>query len=223
MKKSLYIILALCLLSLVMNFVDGVIAPPYFIKSLIKAVLFLGAPAIYFYKNSEEREELERIFTFKKQPLLIALGLGAAAYAAIVGGYLLLKDYIDFSGIAENLIKNGITPQNFVFIAVYIALCNSFLEEFFFRVFGFAVLKNKVGQKTACALSAGCFAFYHVGMTLGWVEFYLFALGFLGLALGGLFFNYLCEKTKSIYPSWVLHMFINFGINTIGFILFEMI
>ncbi len=206
-----------------MNIVDGVIAPPYFIKSLVKALLFLGAAAFYFYKNRDEIPKLKALFIPKRKALFAAIGLGLAAYAAISGGYLLLKDYINFSGIAENLIKNGITPENFIFISIYISFCNSFLEEFFYRAFGFVILKNHIGAKPAAALSAGLFAFYHIGMTLGWVEFYLFALGFAGLFLGGLFFNYLCEKTRSVYPSWLLHMFINFGINTVGFMLFGMI
>lgn len=40
------------------------------------------------------------------------------------------------------------------------------------------------------------------------------------LFLGGLIFNYLNEKCKNIYPSWLVHMCANFATNTIGFILF---
>ncbi len=223
MKKAVFIITSLTAMSFIMNIVDGIIAPPYFIKSLIKILLFVSVPAFYFYKNKDEIPNFRKLFVPEKKTLCVAFGLGAAAYAAITGGYLLLKDFLGFSGIAESLTKNGITAENFIFVAIYISFCNSLLEEIFYRAFGFAVLKNHIGTKTAAAVSAGLFAFYHIGMTLGWVEFYLFALGFAGLLVGGIFFNYLCEKTKSIYPSWILHMFINFGINTVGFMLFEII
>ena len=36
-------------------------------------------------------------------------------------------------------------------------------------------------------------------------------------------YNYLNEKCENIYPSWLVHMCANFGINTIGFILFGII
>ena len=41
-----------------------------------------------------------------------------------------------------------------------------------------------------------------------------------GLIVGGCIFNYLNEKNDNIYPSWFVHMFANFAINTVGFILF---
>ncbi len=206
-----------------MNTVDGIISPPYFIKSLIKATLFLGAPIIYFVKYKDERTVLKELFTPKKKPIFTALAMGVTVYAVITLGYILIQNSIDFSAIAGSLEKSGITAENFIFVSLYIAFCNSLLEEIFFRGFGFMTLKNHINRKIAYALSAGLFAFYHIGMTLGWVEIYLFALGFLGLFLGGIFFSYLAEKTKSIYPSWILHMFVNFGINTVGFMLLGVI
>ena len=41
--------------------------------------------------------------------------------------------------------------------------------------------------------------------------------------VGGCIFNYLNEMNGNIYPSWFVHMFANFGINTVGFILFGVI
>ena len=42
-----------------------------------------------------------------------------------------------------------------------------------------------------------------------------------GLFVGGCIFNYLNEKSESIYTSWITHMFANFAINTVGFMLFR--
>jgi CAAX amino terminal protease family. len=41
-----------------------------------------------------------------------------------------------------------------------------------------------------------------------------------GLFFAGLVFNWLNEKAETIYASWMVHMFANFAINTIGYILF---
>ena len=48
----------------------------------------------------------------------------------------------------------------------------------------------------------------------------LYKLLLFGLIIGGCIFNYLNEKNDNIYVSWIVHMFINFGINTVGGILF---
>ena len=60
-------------------------------------------------------------------------------------------------------------------------------------------------------------------MTAGWFNIGIFVLALVGLMLAGIIFNFLDEKSESIYTSWVVHMFANFGINTVGFILFGMI
>lgn len=41
------------------------------------------------------------------------------------------------------------------------------------------------------------------------------------LAIGGMIFNWLNEKLDTIYCSWLTHMFANFAINTIGFMLLK--
>ncbi|MDO4608363.1 MAG: CPBP family glutamic-type intramembrane protease, partial [Clostridia bacterium] len=75
----------------------------------------------------------------------------------------------------------------------------------------------------AYLFSSVIFAFYHIGMTAGWVALPIFICGFVGLIAGGVIFNYLNDKHENIYSSWLVHMFINFGINTVGFILFGII
>ena len=71
--------------------------------------------------------------------------------------------------------------------------------------------------------SAAVFAIYHIAMMVGWFGPCVFLIIMTGLFVGGLIFNYLNEKSRTVYPSWLVHMFANFAINTVGFILFEII
>ena len=71
----------------------------------------------------------------------------------------------------------------------------------------------------AYGFSAGAFALYHVAMMTGWFSPLLFLLVMAGLAAGGIIFNRLNEKLETICASWIVHMFANFAINTVGFIL----
>ena len=58
---------------------------------------------------------------------------------------------------------------------------------------------------------------------IGWFGPWVFIIIMAGLFAGGLIFNCLNEKSSTLYPSWLVHMFANFGINTVGFILFGLI
>ena len=59
-------------------------------------------------------------------------------------------------------------------------------------------------------------------MTVAMFEPLLLVLVLAGLVSGGLIFNYLNEKNENIYSSWFTHMFANFAMHTVGFVLFGM-
>ena len=223
-KKNLYVTLSVVICSLGMSLVDGIVRPQYFIKSLIKIALFLIIPLIYFFVNKDEQKSLKDLFKPSRRDLLLALSLGAAIYVIILGGYFLLRGIIDFSGIADKLTGDvGVTKENFLLVSLYISFANSLLEEFFFRGFAFITLKKTSSRKFAHSFSALLFSLYHAGMMIGWFNIGIVLLALVGLYVGGVIFNVLNEKSGNIYPSWLTHMFANFAINTIGFILFGMI
>ena len=158
----------------------------------------------------------------KRKGLLPAIALGVGIYAVILGGYFLVSPFFDFSQIAGALTDNaGVTKDNFLYVSLYISFANSFLEEFFFRGFVFTNLKQHSGRRLAYIFSAAAFSLYHVAMMIGWFSPALFLLVMAGLVVGGMIFNWLNEKLDTIYCSWLTHMFANFAINTIGFMLLQ--
>lgn len=222
--KKIYIILSVLLFSLAVTFIDAVVRPPYFSKIPIKILFFLALPMLFFAFWREEWSEFKALFRFHKKGLLISLLLGIVIFGVILGGYFALRGVIDFSGVTSSLTSGmGITADNFVWVAIYISIMNSFLEEFFFRGFGFITLKKYVSVKFAYFFSPVLFAVYHVGMLVGMFHPAVLALLMFGLIVGGLIFNALNDKLGNIYPSWFVHMAANFAINTIGFILFGML
>ena len=222
--SGLYVIGSVVFSTLVMCLIDGVWSPPYIYKSLIKIVLFLLIPFAYFFCFRNKASQLKSLFRPRKRNLILAAALGLGVFAVIMSAYFLLGDYIDLSGIRDSLTSGaGVTAENFVYVALYISFVNSLLEEFFFRGYAFLVLKQEYGRAFAYVFSSLAFAIYHVGMTSGWFNIFIYLLSMLGLAAGGCIFNYLNEKCENIYPSWLVHMCANFAINTIGFILFGII
>ena len=223
-KKSVYVIVSMFIFSILVSFIDGFVKPNYFVKIPIKIVFFLILPILFFIKNKKDFIEFKKLFLFRKKGIIKSLLTGILIYLLILFGYILLKDIIDFSNVTSSLNNGmGINSSNFIYVFVYISIFNSFLEEFFFRGYGFITLKKYTNRKIAYIFSSLIFAIYHVGMLIGMFDIFALMLILVGLIVGGIIFNYLNEKMNNIYSSWFVHMFANFAINTVGLILFGML
>ena len=217
-RRTILILSVTVICCLMMALVDGVLRPGYVVKSAIKITLFMLIPLI------ASRMDWSILYLSllrpKRKGLLPAIALGVGIYVVILGGYFLVSPFFDFSQIAGALTDNaGVTKENFLYVSLYISFANSFLEEFFFRGFVFTNLKHHSGRKLAYIFSAAAFSLYHVAMMIGWFSSALFLLVMAGLVIGGMIFNWLNEKLDTIYCSRLTHMFANFAINTIGFML----
>lgn len=221
-KKVILMVALIVVFCVLMAVIDGILKADYFIKSIIKLVLFLILPAVYSFCDKDIK--IKEIFIPEKRGIKLAIILCILVYVIILGGYLLLKDVFDFSEVTSTLTANiGVTGDNFIFVSLYISFVNSLLEEFFFRGFAFITLKRITSRKFAYLFSAAVFAVYHIAMMIGWFRLDVFLVIMAGLFAGGLIFNYLNERSATVYPSWLVHMFANFAINTVGFILFGII
>ncbi len=218
-NKALYrLILAVTAACAIMAFTDGVLKPIYWVKSLIKIVVFFVLPVIF--SKVFPKTDAFSFMKPNKRGIGKAILLGVAVYALILGGYFALSGIFDFSNIVSSLSENvGVTKENFLFVSLYISFINSLLEEFFFRGFVFNNILVLSGKKLAYFFSAGAFSMYHIAMMTDWFEPLFFFLILVGLFAAGLIFDRLNEKNGSVYTSWFVHMFANFAINTVGFIL----
>ena len=219
MNNKFKIIFIVIISFFIMAIVDAVIVPSYFIKSLIKIILFGLIPITYFITNKDR--EIKNIFRINKKELTISLLVGIVVFLIIIGAYFLLGNLFDLSNITSSLTNDiGVSLNNFIYVSIYITIFNSFLEEFFFRGFAFLTLKKYSNLKFSFIFSAITFALYHVAMMITWISIPLLIMTIIGLFIGGLIFNYFNYKYNNLYSSWFIHMFANIAINTIGFILF---
>ena len=218
-KKNAIIVLLLSLtLCVCMGLVDAILSPPYAVKSAIKLVLFGAIPVLYliFTKSMDPK----KLFSLKKQHAGLILPLAFGIFAVIMIAFFALRNFIDFSSVTDSVTADaGVTRENFIFVALYIALINSFLEEFFFRGFCFFSLRP-LGTPFAYVVSALLFSAYHVAFMDGWLSPVIFALALLGMAIGGAIFAFLNHKTESVLPSYLVHMASNLATNLIGIVMF---
>ena len=217
-KTNVFMVITVVICCAVMAVVDGIIQPGYWIKSAVKLALFLAVPLIF--ARLDKSISLSALFRFDKKSFGLAAAVGGGVFAVILGGYFALHGVFDFSGIVSSLTSDaGVGRHNFVFVAIYIAVVNSFLEEFFFRGFAFLTLKKSASPGFAYLFSAAAFSLYHVAMMIGWFDAALWVLVMVGLFVGGLIFNYFNQRSGTVYPSWLIHMCANLAINTVGIIL----
>lgn len=222
--KSVKGIIGITLMSVfIMYIVDGIVNPGYIYKSLIKIIMFLILPLVYTLYDKNIR--LKDIFKIKsRKDMIFSVLLGAIIYIGILGVYFSLKNFINLQDIMEILDKNvKVNRNNFLYIAIYISFINSLLEEFFFRGFIFLNLKKLIGRNISYLISGIAFSIYHVAIMGNWFNPVIFVLALIGLFIGGVIFNYLNERNENIYNSWIVHMMANFAINTVGFIMFDII
>lgn len=221
-QSTISIISVVVIGCVIMGLVETLIAPDYFIKSLIKISIFLLLPLLVCLKDKSI--SFMSLFKGNKKSIIFALLLGIVVFIFIIGAYLIIGPYFDFSMVTTNLENNlGITKSNFIFVALYITVINSLLEEFFFRGFSFLALSKVTSRKASYIFSASAFAIYHVAIMNNWFSPPLFILLIASLFIAGIIFDYLNEKFNNIYVSWIVHMSANIAINTVGFILFGII
>ena len=158
-------------------------------------------------------------FVLNKKSVLKLSGFGVIIYVIIMAAFFITKGIFDYPSLVNSLSADQNVSQNsFILIALYISFCNSLLEEFLFRFVAFIKLSEYTTKKLAYIFSSCMFALYHVAMVGGSFPFPLLLLALVGLAIGGGIFNYVDDKSRNVYNSWIIHMFADFAIMTIWYV-----
>lgn len=223
--KVKYIIITSLVSCVGLYFIEQVLGVNYALKTLSKLILFIVVPYIYikFIGKSTMLAELNLKHLDRKRVKLGFL-FGISSFLIVLISYILFKGAIDLNSIAKELQnKSKITPQNFIFVGLYITFVNSFLEEFFFRGFIFLNLYNMGKEKWAYIYSSLLFGIYHIAIFKTWFDIRLILICLIGLITVGFIFNYLNTKSKNFLNSYLVHIFADSAIILIGFKMFNII
>ena len=133
MKQTQRILCTIVLICLSMAFVEAVLQPGYAVKSAIKLLLFAAAVCAL----GDVRCWLRR------EGLGLGLLLGGGIFAVILLAFFLFRPFLDLDSIAQGLLgKEGVSRENFLWVALYISVVNSLLEELLFRGLGYLELRK---------------------------------------------------------------------------------
>ncbi len=227
-EKASGIIVLVIICCVFMALIETIIEPAYIVKSALKVAVFLLLPLVY--AKITHTKLLDEFFKIDKRGMMKLFVLGSFIYAVILGAYTLTKNFFDYASLVQSLSADQkVNSGSFIGVALYISFCNSFLEEFFFRFVAFLEefffrfvafirLSKYTARKIAYIFSSGMFAVYHIAMIGMSFPPLMLLLALIGLAIGGLLFDYVDSKNENIYHSWVIHMFADFAIMTIWYL-----
>lgn len=107
----------------------------------------------------------------------------------------------------------------YVLLGVFYSLVHSLLEEYYWRCFVFRQLRLLVPMWPAALLSSLAFMGHHVVVLreffadAAWLAWLLSA----AVAVGGVFWCWLYERSSSIVSTWISHLLIDAGIFWVGY------
>lgn len=213
--RKIMVLVALCCTA--MAVIEVAVEPAYPVKSGLKILIFLIFPLASI--KAARLHPFGRHLRSKGWGIAKLLALGALIYGVILGGYALTKGIFDYGALVASLSADQkVDGGSFWWVALYIALCNSLLEEFLFRSVSFLLLSRYTARRLAYGFSSIAFALYHVAMIGSSFPLPLLLLALIGLAAGGCIFDYVDGESGTIYPSWVVHMFADLAIMTIWYL-----
>ncbi len=107
----------------------------------------------------------------------------------------------------------------YVALGAFYSIVHSFLEEYFWRWFVFGQLRTIIPWGMAVAVSSAAFMAHHVillGTYFGWNSpaTYVFSLA---VAVGGAYWAWLYQRSRSLYGPWVSHLLIDAVIFAVGY------
>jgi membrane protease YdiL (CAAX protease family) len=155
--------------------------------------------------------------------------IGAVFSAIVVGAGWLVFNFVlretsaftlAAAKIHDKIAQFGIdTAWKYAVLGVFYSLIHSLLEEYYWRWFAFRQLRNLIPLCPAVLISAVAFAGHHIIVLseffreVPWLA-WLFAAA---VAVGGIFWAWLYERTGSLYSTWLSHLLIDAGIFWIGY------
>jgi len=158
--------------------------------------------------------------------LTSGIAVGLITLTVILGFYfLLLRNGPILSGVSD-AVKAKVggfgldSPKGFAALAVFLSVIHSFLEEYYWRWFVYAGLRERLPQAAAIALSSLAFAAHHLIVLLVYFPGRLLTATTpfaLAVAVGGAIWAWLYDRHQSLAAPWAAHALTDVAIMAVGY------
>lgn len=180
-----------------------------------KAFLLLF-PAIWFL--AIERCPLTRPIwnaraTFHGIAFALAVGLAAAILYRFIPPHALESGALRSRADRFSLLN----PARYAAFAMFLALFNSATEEYYWRWFVFNRFRRLLPPIPAALASAFAFAAHHLVILTVFFGALLGTLFSLAVAIGGVFWALLYDRSRSLYACWISHLLVDVAVLAIGY------
>lgn len=191
------------------------------IFSVAKVVQF-GFPIFWVWVILKQRP---KPWPISSRGILVGIGFGLAvlvAALALYHGWLKSAEFFinGIEPIRQKVGELGIASAwKFAALGVFYSVCHSLLEEYYWRWFVFARLKRLMPLVPAIVVSALGFMAHHVlviGTFFGMTSPVTWLLS-LSVAVGGLFWAWLYDRSESLIGPWLGHLLVDAAIFLIGY------
>lgn len=187
-------------------------------------VIQFTLPAIWIFAVLREPFSTRKITI---QNAVAGLKTGVVFFALTLVAYFFIFDRFELlngtgEAIWQKVSEFGVTsPLSFIFMAVYISILHSFLEEYYWRWFVYRKLREFMGFTGALIISSVGFTIHHVVV----IGFYapaeyagiLIPLAALSVFFAGTVWAYQYERSKSLWVVWVSHLLTDVALMVVGY------
>ena len=163
----------------------------------------------------------------RSQATKIAVGFGLFVAASVFVGFYFI---VTPMGLADPLIEkvnekvSGMSldsPLKFALLGLFYAIVHSFMEEYYWRWFVFKRLLNYMPRWSAVIISSVGFMAHHVILMatfLGWSSPLAYLIS-ATVAIGGIVWALLYQRSGKLAYPWLSHMIVDAAIFALGYVL----
>jgi len=198
---------------------------------IAKLLVHFGLPVLFtmlFLERSVRAVAVDPVRPWPGHPtrreLFVAGGVGLLAVIVIVGAYFALGRLVDVAGIAGDLTEQGISREIYMYVAIWLAFINPFMEEYFWRGFVFhrayQFASGTFAKHVALWGTGFLFALHHTIIIQPWFSWWQFGLVTIFLAGAGVVLNLLYLRSGSILPPLIVHTCADLALAFLGFVVF---
>jgi hypothetical protein len=154
-----------------------------------------------------------------QKELLVGVISGILIFIIILGVYQIFgQNWLDITAFRIKATELGISIlSTYIFGAIYGVFLNPLIEEFIWRWFVYLKCKQLTSEIIAIFLSAFLFTLHHIIILNTFAsDIRLVILGSLGVFLGGVIWGFCYRNFKSLWCSYISHLFADLALVIIG-------